>query len=1196
MSTMPLDDSPRPGLHATLTRRPVGLLVIFLTLILIGVIAYLKIPLQLLPGGVSGTRLSVYVMHPGSSAAENEEKVARVIEEQFRTLPNLDNVWSRSGEGSVMLGVAFSGSTNMDLAKAELRDRVERARPQLPDTVDRIAIWSHDDGDLPIMFLALLVRERSAEVDYLIENVVQRKIEAVEGVSRMQIWGLLDDSVRILLDEDKVKAARLDLGQLVRRLQQDNFAQPLGEVTDGGRRFLLRSDMRFRSFEEIEEYPIGEGLRLGDVAHVERVKRVRDRLTRIDGKTAYYGMIQKESSANVVETAEGVRELLESLEDDPKLAGQVGMEIFFDQAKFIQTSLGQLQSTALWGGGLAILVLFMFLRRVRMTLCVALSIPFSVMLAIAYEHFTGGSFNVATMAGLTLGIGMLVDNSVVVMENIARVHAKGRPARTAAVNGVRDVGLAITLATMTTVVVFVPLMFMSSNPALRATLMGLGMPLCTSLVFSLLVALIFLPVVASRILVDRRPFMVTLGRKLSWITEGPAHLGSWVLGALSALFHASLVAVHRLERSALRILTPLRWPLAVMFLVLAAWRLTGLESIEAESQHLLDLGVAGDPGSATVWMSVGLAILAAGLVVIGLPRWGRRSPTPPARPTRLRPEGTSVIRWVQAGNHALLEWTLSHRLMASALALGALATIAFPVTHMTVAAFGSSEETTELQIRIQMEDQYVLEETSSEFERYENYLEGHREEYGFDHVVSRFGTGGGSIELRWDDRQNPEDLRAFRELLRREMPKRAGQKVYYSSESQMDVASRQYIHFQIRGPSADALEGYGDRAVALLKQVPGLSDVSSSLESAPEQIRLSLDSDTAYTYGVSSDAALQSVSWALRGASLPRYQEKGRELAFFIEYDDTELAGLDTLKDLEVFTVNGAVPLASFAKVEFERGNNQIFRWNGQTTFDIQARIANPNRQAALVEAGYVALDALELPRGFTLGRDQSVIIKQREQLVQIWSALALSVVLVFLLMGILFESLLLPFSVLTTIPFAAMGAMWTLYLTGTVMDAIGWVGIIVLVGVVVNNGIVLVDKIHRIRRSGKTRDEAVLQGAAARVRPIMMTALTTVFGLLPMAIGDGVGANEGIDYRALATCVAGGLTFATVFTLWVVPLAYTVIDDVARGLSWLVRRSLHAGPIGDGAGQDATGGEAAAGELVAAGGGAGAARDRETR
>ena len=179
-------------------------------------------------------------------------------------------------------------------------------------------------------------------------------------------------------------------------------------------------------------------------------------------------------------------------------------------------------------------------------------------------------------------------------------------------------------------------------------------------------------------------------------------------------------------------------------------------------------------------MSVGLAVLAAGLLVIGLPRWARRSAAAPARPARLRPEGTSVIRWIQAGNHALLEWTLAHRLLASALALGAFATIAYPVTHMRMAAFGSDEETTELQIRVQMEDQVILEETSAEFERYENFIEGYREEYGFEHIVSRFGTGGGSIELRWNDRQKPEELRAFREILRNEMPRRAGQEVYFS--------------------------------------------------------------------------------------------------------------------------------------------------------------------------------------------------------------------------------------------------------------------------------------------------------------------------------------------------------------------------------------------------------------------------------
>ena len=272
------------GVFGTLVDRPVGLFVIFATLIVVGLIAYARIPLQLLPSGIQGTRLGLWVNHPGSSAAENEEKVTRPLEEQIRTLPNLKDFFSRSGEGSVFMRIAFNGTADMDLAKAELRDRIERARPLMPDTVDRIMVFQNDDGDPPIMFFAILVEERTTDMDYLVEHEIQRRFEAVDGVSRVQIWGVLDDSVRILLDEDRVRAMRLDIGGLIQRLAQDNFAEPMGEVTDGGRRFLLRSDMRFESLEEIADYPIGDGLRVRDVASVEKVKTVRDWLTRIDGK------------------------------------------------------------------------------------------------------------------------------------------------------------------------------------------------------------------------------------------------------------------------------------------------------------------------------------------------------------------------------------------------------------------------------------------------------------------------------------------------------------------------------------------------------------------------------------------------------------------------------------------------------------------------------------------------------------------------------------------------------------------------------------------------------------------------------------------------------------------------------------------------------------------------------------------------
>lgn len=1143
---------------ATLVDRPIGLLVIFLTLIVIGVLAYVRIPLQLLPDGLQGTRLTVWVNHPGSSATENEEKVARPLEEQFRTLPGLKDYSSRSGEGSVRLRVAFNGSGDMDLAKAEIRDRIERARPDLPNTVERIFVWANDDGQPPIMFFALLVEERTPDLDFLIEHHVQRKLEGVDGVSRVQVWGMLDDSVRILLDEDKVRASMLDIGALIQRLNSDNFARPLGEVTDGGRRFLLRSDMRFAETEDVEAYPLPGGITLGDVAEVRKVKTVRDRLTRIDGKIAYYGMIQKESTANVVEVSEGIQEVIQEFEDDPNLDGKVGVAVFFDQAEFIQNSLNQLESTAIWGGGLAVLILFLFLRRVRMTLCVALSIPTSALLAIAYEQFTGGTFNILTMTGLTLGIGMLVDNSVVVIENIARMKREGHDGRNAAILGARDVGLAIALATLTSVVVFLPLIFMGSNQTMRTMLGAIGIPLCASLLFSLLVALVFLPVISARILGERPSIVRGPSKVLGRVSDGVTRCVALVFGGVRAVMFGFMWVLYWIERGLLRLMAPARYVLVV---ALAAGAEYGLRASSWSQPFREDLEALGASTAAVPTTNPGLTrffvIAGAALMLLGLRTWNRKLHTPLERPEHFAPQGNSVLAWVQTGNRSLLDWTLNHRLFAAVLAVLVWTTVMVPSGNMQMTAFGQDEDTSELALRVRMENNFTLSETSDEMLRYEELLDEYRDELGFAHIVSRFGSGGGEIELRWQERLTKEQLQIYRDRLRRELPRIAGHKLLFSREQQMDVASRQYVHFQLRGPQAEALERYGQEAVEILKGVPGLLDVSTHLEDAPEQIQLSLDRETAHTYGVTSQVAMRNVSWALRGAALPRFQEDGRELPFLMEYDEEKVAGLDTLRELNVWTGDRMVPLSSFADVEFTPSRKSIYRYNGQTTFDIQARVADPNRQGELVEAGYAALDTMELPRGFSLGRENSALQRQQEEMGELKSALGLAVVLVFLLMGILFESFLLPFSVLFTIPFAQMGALWSLYITGTVMDSVGWIGVIILVGVVVNNGIVLIDKIHRLRRDeGLDRREAVLQGASARVRPILMTALTTIFGLIPMATGDAP--TQGVDYRALAVCVAGGLAISTFFTLWVVPLAYTVLEDfggVVRRLGSVVTR-----------------------------------------
>jgi len=272
------------------------------------------------------------------------------------------------------------------------------------------------------------------------------------------------------------------------------------------------------------------------------------------------------------------------------------------------------------------------------------------------------------------------------------------------------------------------------------------------------------------------------------------------------------------------------------------------------------------------------------------------------------------------------------------------------------------------------------------------------------------------------------------------------------------------------------------------------------------------------------------------------------------------MAGLDALRDLSIWTDAGPVALSSFTTVGFEPGPHSIRRWNGMTTFSLQARIDAPDRLKERVEGGYAALEAgLDLPRGYRLGKENSSFATALKQIREMQLALLFAAALVYIVMSILFESLALPLAVMATVPFAFLGAMWTLYLTGTAMDAVGWIGIIILVGVVVNNGIVLIDKIHRcMTRDGLPRREAILQGTGARVRPILMTALTTVFGLLPMTLGQV--SSEGIDYRALATCVAGGLAISTLFTLWMVPLAYSLAEDSWAAARRTVLRALTQG------------------------------------
>lgn len=1159
-------------------RRPVALLVAFVTLLVIGAIAYVRIPLQLMPSGWSENSVMIWAPNPGASARDNEENVARVIEDELKTLQGIRRLRSTSREDIVMLRVSFQPSVDMNLAKAEVRDRIERATPKLPTTIEPIGMWSESSGDLPLAFFSVTHLGDSDETDFLLDEVVKPMIESADGVSQVEVWGSLQDTVRIQLDEERVAGTNLDVMGLIQGLSSDNFADPLGEVVDGGTRTILRTDMRFESPEEIAAYPLANGLVLGDVANVRRSKSVRDQITRVDGRYAYFGVADKESTANVVEASRNFLDKVEALRSDPRTAGKIDFVPFFVQGDLIEASLEQLMTTAAQGGFLAAIVLLLFLRRFRITLCIAGAIPVSALLSIAFEHFTGGSFNILTMVGMTLAIGMLVDNAVVVVENIVRVRPECSSDLEAAAVGAREIALPVTLATLTTVVVFLPVIFMGDNPVIKVMLGSLGMPLCTALISSLLIAVVFLPVITARVMTPQNRVVRGFWRVLDPVLQVPARALAYGIGAVRLGFHGFLRVLYPLERAALAVLVPLRWPLALGVLGAAVWfSLENRGDLVARAilDGSLSVPAAGALSSGLFLPRLVPALLFAALVLVAFPR-GRahlRAARAPQRPHPLVPPGHSLIAWLVSSNQSLVTWTLRHRTAAIVLSALAFVTIAVPMGNVKRMSMDQGEEGSAIEVGVRFQADFTLAEASRELAPYEAVLEANKEEWGFAHWRNSFDESSANISFFFKGGLTGERRTAVLADLRAKLPDLPGHEIYFYDAESVSETSNRIAMFTLQGTDSEELARYGREAKQLLEEVQGLSGITLPDAKAPDEVRVRVQRDVAMSMGFNANNAISSINWALRGQSLPRFQERGREIPLILEYDKEDTPGMATLHDLPVYSMSGQLPLSSIAEFEVAKGESSIRRVDGRISYRITAQVDDPARINEITEDGFAALAELRMPRGFEVARDLSRRNRTDEEFGAMMNALMLSIVLVFLVMGVLFESVLLPVSVLTTIPFAVTGALWSLLLTDRVLDPMAFVGLIVLAGVVVNNGIVLIDRIHNLRRQ-MPRDQAVLAGCAQRVRPIVMTALTTVIGLVPMAVVQPK--TDSIDYRAMGAIVIGGLLAATFFTLWVVPLAYTLLDDLSEAVRSAVRWGLSGGrgaaPCSGGGGLASTG------------------------
>jgi HAE1 family hydrophobic/amphiphilic exporter-1 len=1016
-------------------RRPVTVAMGFVALVVLGLLAWTRIPLEMMPSSFTLNRLWVWVPYDGSSPRENEQQLVRPLEEQLATSSGIKSMTSRARSGSASLSLEFHRSTSMAVAYNAVVDRMERAMAELPDDVERYWIWKFDPASEPVMWAGIAIPDEVEDEHKLVTEFIEKRLERVPGVGEVDVWGVTPRAVFIDFQLDALLTHGVSLGEVIGSLGSDNFQMASGKVVDDGKVRYVRSLARWESIEELKEWPVKTGVTLSDIAKVRYRLDPSASINHINGKEGAALAIQKESDANTVEVTEAVEEAFAAISADPRGEG-VEFVKFFSQGDMIGDSVDDLLSTAATGGVCAVIVLFMFLREWRLTLLIALCIPVTLLLTVTMLYFTGFTLNLLTLMGLMLAVGMVVDNAIVVVESIYARRQAGEAADEAAIDGASDVNLAITLSTLTTMVVFLPVILMSENADFSFFMGQLGMPVVWALAASLFVALVFTP--------------------------------------------------------------------------LSTTLLRGEGGLPAE------------------------------------PRW---------------------ITWLTARYRRSLGWVLTHRTDAL---VGVLAAtfLTFAVPAQSVSCDDAGEnDVDDFMVRFELPGDWGYYERLDAVEAIEGWVDDNRDRWGVRTHRSSLDAGSehGRVWVYLDPPEDrPEGAVAPDKVMddaRESLPVMAGVDLKIGWGGAGDN-SRNELGFVLNGEDTPTLELLGGQLEQTLEGLPGIIAVRNDLEGeAGREMRLQADRASLARYGLDARTVGQTVGFALRGTNLPKYHDDGKEVDVVARFQLSDREDVDRLLDFPLWSpaVGRSVPLRAVVQPEVAPGFGTIRRTDRITSFPMTIELEPGAEKGEVMAMVGAVLGTVDFPRGYSwsFGRER----RDREEDDQARNlALLLSITFVYLIMGVLFESWTLPLSILTSIPMALVGVYWTLYLTGTPLDAMGGVGLVILVGVVVNNGIVLIDLVTRLRGEGEDRTHALVEAGARRLRPILMTALTTIFGLLPMALGTST--FVGIPYAPLGRVVAGGLLAGTVLTLYLVPYLYSILDDMGEsGRRWAawVRRPAPA-------------------------------------
>ena len=1029
------------ALTTTSIRRPVATTMVFLIIITLGTLSFRFLPVDLLPA-IEMPELSVQVSYPNVGPEEIEMLITEPLENALSIVPDVERMTSFSREGSASVSLRFAQGVDIDLISNDVREALDRVRRSLPDEADAPRINRFNPDDQPIVVIGAQSSLDMMELTRILERDLARRFEQIPGVGAIDIWGGINREIRVEVSRDRLLASGLTMNDISSAISRENSTLPGGNVQRGLSDLYVRSRGEYDNVQEVRDTVIrnvnGVPIRVGDLAEVSLDRRDIGRFVEINETPMLRLGIRKQSGANTVEVAQEIRAEAERISRERP---DINMIVIQDQSQFIQQSIDSVRNSALWGGMLTVIVLLAFFRNGSITLVISVAIPIAIISTFGLLYFGGLTLNQMSFGGLALGVGMIVDNAIVVIENIVRLRKGGASKMHAAAEGTRQVTGAVIASTLTTLVIFLPVLFMQTTTG--AMYQELALVVAFSLICSLFVALTLVPMLASRF--------------LTVVPEG--------------------------ER------------------------------------------------------------------------------------TGAVPGNERVLEAMENRYEGILVWALQHRMVVVLSTIALLGAALFGTRYLSY-ELSPQAQADSIRIRMSMDQGTNIAILHSYLMEMDTVVQAILPPQDVLHYLRDVSNGSAEIEIQLvpqgERSMNADALADFlRARVQQAIP---GMRVQVRAQSGMGFMSRMMgssggddaVQIELRGYDLDQAVEVAQAVQQRVELISGIADVNlSRLEGRPEQ-NIRFDRERMASLGISVADVSRAVQASIGGSRAGVFRDRGEEIDIVVRLRQEDRLNVQDIDNISIRASNGqVVPLSSLVTSSYDRGPTDIRRIDGQRVTFINANLQSGVALGDAVDRIREDLAQMPLPDGFSLVYGGQYEEQQRAQR-DFVMAIVMALVLIYMVMAAQFERYLDPLIVMLSVPLAIVGVVPMLLATGTTLNMQSFMGLIMLIGIVVNNAILLVDYINMMRRDeGMDLVPAVVKAGKLRMRPILMTTLTTVLGLMPLALGIGVGAEM---QASLGRVVIGGLLASTLITLVLIPVvyvaAYTLRSKISERVS--ARRSAN--------------------------------------